>query len=190
MDRNGKMQYFMTVDLPVELPDLPRIGVCFRLAEPYVDARYTGLGPGENYSDRKAGCIFGCFQSPIHEMYENYVVPQEHACRTGVQQVTFSGRAPTPAPVSFTASAHDSMSFTASYFDSYQITSAAHINDLIQPSLPHKEQVCVCLDYAQSGIGTRSCGPGTREQYLLYPGTYRFGFTIHFDQETSSLMQE
>jgi len=183
MERTGKMRYFMTVDLPVELPDLPRIGVCFRLAESYVDVRYMGLGPGENYSDRKAGCIFGCFQSPIHDMYENYVVPQEHGCRTGVQQVTFSGRAPTP--LSFTASAHDQMSFTASYFDSHQITSAAHINDLNQPSVPHKEQVYVCLDYAQSGIGTRSCGPGTREDYLLYPGTYRFGFTIDFDRETS-----
>mmetsp|Transcript_14918 Transcript_14918/g.21779 ORF Transcript_14918/g.21779 Transcript_14918/m.21779 type:complete len:324 (-) Transcript_14918:1270-2241(-) len=185
LGRNGKLLYSMSTNLPASLPDMPRFGVCFRLAKGYENIEYVGNGPNENYSDRKSGSFFGRYHTTVSNMYQNYVVPQEHGCRTGVKKVVFSGKSSCDsskngelALVRF-SSYSEPFSFTASHFDCWHLTDCAHINEL------EKSRVFVCLDYAQSGLGTRSCGPRTRDEYLLFPGMYSLAFNMEFLQKVS-----
>jgi hypothetical protein len=38
--------------------------------------------------------------------------------------------------------------------------------------------VYVCLDQLQSGLGGASCGPGTLDRHLAWPGDHTFSITL------------
>jgi beta-galactosidase len=65
-------------------PNVPRIGVRFRLPAAMNTVQYFGRGPEENYWDRKAGTLVGLYRSTADQMYFPYVRPQEngHHCDT------------------------------------------------------------------------------------------------------------
>ena len=65
-------------------PNVPRIGVRFRLPATMNMVHYFGRGPEENYWDRKAGTLVGLYQAKADDLYFPYVRPQEngHHCDT------------------------------------------------------------------------------------------------------------
>ena len=42
---------------------------------------YHGLGPDENYPDRKAAAVLAAHQAHLYEMHTPYVVPSENGLR-------------------------------------------------------------------------------------------------------------
>ena len=52
---------------------------------------WFGDGPHECYPDRRAAATVGRHQSSVDDMYEDYVVPQEHGHRTGVRWLALTG---------------------------------------------------------------------------------------------------
>lgn len=158
-----------TFDVPEDLSDLPRLGVVIKLPENFDQVEYFGLGPYENYIDRQTGVWFDQFKDSIDNMYTPYILPQENGARckanwTALRDADGNG---------LMIIAPKTMQFTASRFSAQQMYKAKHTNEL-----KSEGYIYLYLDYAQRGLGTRSCGPDTMDKYKLSSGTFRFNFIL------------
>ena len=61
----------------------------------------------------------------------------------------------------------------ASHYTQEELTRKAH-NYELEPC----GSTVLCLDYAQNGIGSESCGPRLLEQYRLDDATFNFGLRL------------
>ena len=158
-----------TFEVPPELSDLPRLGVVLNLPETFSQVEYFGLGPYENYIDRQAGVWFDQFKDCVDNMYVPYIMPQENGSRCRVSWTALRNDEGNGLLVI----APERMQFTVSRFSARQIYAAKHTNEL-KP----EDRVYLYLDYAQRGLGTRSCGPDTMDKYKLNSGSFRFNFIL------------
>ena len=72
-------------------PDLPALGLSFQL-DPRLDrVAYYGLGPDENYADRRRGALLGWHHYLVKDGWTRYEKPQESGNRTGVQVLRVTG---------------------------------------------------------------------------------------------------
>ena len=67
-----------------DTPEIPRIGMRFRLPRQFHQVTYQGRGPEENYDDRKHGTHIGVYQTTAEELYYPYIRPQENGHHTDV----------------------------------------------------------------------------------------------------------
>lgn len=158
-----------TFIVPAELDDLPRLGVVMELPDSMDQVEWYGLGPHENYIDRKAGAWMGRFKSTVDEMYVPYILPQENGNRTGVRWASLTGSDGSGLLIA----APDTMEFSVSRFSTAQMFRARHTNEL-EP----EGRIFLHLDYRQRGLGTASCGPDTLDKYKIKSGKYSFRYIL------------
>ncbi len=152
-----------------DIPDvLPRIGVCFELANDYTDASWYGRGADENYCDRKAHCPIGLYSLAIRDMNFFYDVPQECGTRTETRFVKIEG-----GDKSLSVVAADPFDFSCHDFTLADLESARHRNEL-----KRTEEKYLYIDYKMRGIGSHSCGPNPEECYELHPHAFRMVFGL------------
>jgi beta-galactosidase len=137
--------------------DLPRIGLLFALAPGLEDLSWLGLGPRENYPDRKASVWQAVHHSTVTEQYVPYVMPQEHGLKCDTEWISLGNKGTT-----LKIKSAKPLAFSASHFHSQDLTDAKHTIDL-QP----RQETLLSLDAAHRGIGTASCGPDTYPQYKV-----------------------
>ena len=70
------------------LPELPVLGMNFRLLAEFNSFSWYGMGPDENYIDRCEGAKLGIYKSTPIDNLSKYLVPQECGNRTGTRWVT------------------------------------------------------------------------------------------------------
>ncbi len=152
-----------------DLPEaLPRMGVCFKLAEDYTDTVWYGRGEDENYCDRKAHCPVGLYSLPIKDMNFVYDVPQECGTRTETRFATVVGK-----DKSLSVIGADQFDFSCHDFTLKNLETARHRNELVRT--PEKY---LYIDYKMRGLGSHSCGPNPEEQYELRPHAFRLVFAL------------
>jgi hypothetical protein len=148
-----------------ELPQLPRIGHVMVLAPPFDRLSWYGRGPHETYADRQDGARVGLWSGTVREQYFPYILPQEHGNKTGVRWVALANEAgaglmalaePGTAGRWLEASAH--------HYSAADLGAARHTHELVW-----RDEVYLSLDYAQSGLGNGSCGPGVLPPYQVTP---------------------
>ncbi len=149
----------------VEVPFLPRVGLQMTLFGEYERFTWYGRGPHESYSDRKAGARVGVYDGTVDEQYVPYIVPEENGNKTDVMWVSLTdeegaGLLAVGAPV---------LEVSAHHYTTEDLTVATHTYEL-----ERREDITLNLDYAQSGLGSASCGPGRLEQYQLRPQELRY----------------
>ena len=81
----GKVDVRMVYDPVKELGDMPEFGMLMKLDADYGRVRFFGLGPEENYIDRREGARLGLWEYTAEENYTPYLLPQECGNRTGVR---------------------------------------------------------------------------------------------------------
>jgi beta-galactosidase len=64
-------------------------------------------------------------------------------------------------------------SFQTSVYTQEELTKKAHNYELQE-----SPYTVLCLDYAQSGIGSNSCGPQLQEKYRLNQEQFEFSFRL------------
>lgn len=98
-------------------------------------------------------------QSSVDDLQVPYVLPQENGNRCDTRWLELAGagrglRIEGDAPFEFTASHHSAA----------QLWEAAHTVDL-----ERRPETFLCIDAAQRGLGTATCGPDTLERYRIDP---------------------
>jgi beta-galactosidase len=158
-----------TVTADKSLPDLPRVGVTLTLVPALRYLTWFGRGPHESHRDRKRSATVGLYSGTVAEQYVPYIMPQEHGNKTDVRWLTLEER----GQRGLLFAGKELLECSASHFTADDLFRAHHTIDL-EP----RPEVIVNLDYAQRGVGTRSCGPDTLDEYLIQPGEFRFTYRI------------
>jgi beta-galactosidase len=151
------------------LPPLPRMGVTMTLPAGFEQFTWYGRGPHENYVDRKAGAAVGVYRSTVDEQYVPYIMPQENGNKTDVRWLVLEN----DAGAGLLASGMQCMEVSASHYTADDLYKAFHTNEL-----QRRDETILNLDYKQCGLGGGSCGPMTRPEYLLQPGSYTLTFRL------------
>jgi len=90
VDGRGVISVNYTLDAASQLPNIPRVGMQMGIHQKNDQIKWYGLGPLENYVDRRYGFDAAVYQQPIASFMEPYVVPQENANRTDVRWMYLS----------------------------------------------------------------------------------------------------
>ena len=155
---SGEVQIDAHVLPAAGLPYLPRIGLQMALPGGYEQLTWYGRGPHECYSDRQEGARVGVYGGTVAEQYVPYIVPEENGNKTDVRWAALSGL----DGVGLLAVGSPALSVSAHHFTPEDLTAARHTFEL-KP----RPEIILNLDYAQSGLGSASCGPGRLEKYQL-----------------------
>ena len=170
-------------------PPVPRIGVTFTIPKNLTNVVWYGLGPWENYSDRRTAALLdvwkasvglvrglanedGCIDYPELRLNpDNYIEPGEQGYRTGCRWIAFgdgAGRTVTitalGAPVGFNA---------------WPYPQAALEKVKHQWSIAEGDAITVNVDAVQMGVGgDNSWGARPHDGNMTGPGTYRLSFLV------------
>ena len=131
---------------------------------------YSGIGPVESYIDKRNAGYHGVFQTAVEDMHEDYLRPQENGSHTDCDYVKLSGKDQCIYAVS-----GQTFSFNASVYTQEELTSKAHSYEL-----ENCGSTVLCLDYAQNGIGSNSCGPELSKKYRLDQENFEFDIKLVF----------
>jgi beta-galactosidase len=149
--------------------DLPRIGIELHLDTSLENLRYFGLGAEETYPDRKTGAMLGVYTSTVTQQYFPYIMPQETGHHEQTRWLELTNQ--TGAGLRF--SSETPFGFNALHYTTHDLYKALHTSDLTP-----RAEVILHLDAAMRGLGTGSCGPDTREAYLVRGGWHRLVFEV------------
>lgn len=169
----GEITVTMQVKKNMEFPQLPRFGLRLFLKEEYEGLKFYGLGPHESYVDRHRSCSHGLYETTVAEQHEDYLRPQENGSHTDCDYMMIETEDRT-----FVAAAPEPFAFNVSYYTQEELTEKAHNFELEKSG-----NTVVCLDYAQNGIGSNSCGPELRKEYRLDQETFKFEMKLLFGKE-------
>ncbi|MGN1014703.1 MAG: glycoside hydrolase family 2 TIM barrel-domain containing protein, partial [Butyricicoccus sp.] len=147
-----------------EFPYLPRFGLRLFLPKEMNTVEYFGIGPMESYVDKRHAGSHGKYVCSVEDMHEDYLRPQENGSHCDCDYVRLRGETCGLAAVSPTTFA-----FNASIYTQEELTEKAHNYELVPCG-----STVLCLDYAQSGVGSQSCGPELMQQYQLNETEFEF----------------
>ena len=171
--RTGEISVKMHVKKDREFPQLPRFGIRLFLRGEYENLKFYGLGPHESYRDKCRSCSHGLYDTTVEKQHEDYICPQENGSHTDCDYLMLEKENQTVTAVSSRP-----FSFNVSYYSQEELTRKAHNFELEKSG-----STIVCLDYAQNGIGSNSCGPELRKEYQFTEETFTFDMKFLFGKE-------
>lgn len=171
VDGKGAVTWDMTVRRNPSLPWLPRFGLRLFLPGAMKQVSYTGYGPYESYVDKHQASWYGCFETTVAELFENYVRPQENGSHTGCTRLELAG-----GGMSLTVTGD--FSFNASAYTQEELAQKAH-NFELKPC----GDTVLCIDAAQSGVGSHSCGPELLPIYRLDAEEFSFSGRLALSEQ-------
>ena len=166
--RCGAVRVDMKVRRGAGFPELPRFGLRLFLDEAMDQVVYCGLGPQESYPDKRRASSYGRYTATVAELHEDYIRPQENGSHDDCDYVVMAN-----GQRSITAVSRTAFSFNASPYTQEELTNTKHNVELVASG-----DTVWCLDYAQNGIGSNSCGPEVLEKYQLNAPEFRFELTL------------
>lgn len=166
-------QAVLTVEVEVllddSLPPMPRIGLQAAVPAPRSNEQermrvtWQGLGPFENYPDRKAAARFGEHSLSIADMQTHYIFPTDNGLRSDCKQLDISG-----------LRVNGQFCFSVSEYGQAQLDTAKHTSDLMP-----QDCVFVYIDHAHMGVGgDDSWSPSTHKAFLIEEKCYRYSVTF------------
>ncbi|MBO4345166.1 MAG: DUF4981 domain-containing protein, partial [Victivallales bacterium] len=150
-----------------EMPHIPRMGILFKAPKTFCRAEWFGLGPGEAYVDSTMAQRVGFYKMSVKDMWTDYIMPQENGNRHDVRRMSLCNL----KTAGFLAKGDRTFDFSVHPCTLENLTEAKHPQDIVED-----DYMNVYMDFAQSGLGTNSCGPLPAEKYLLRHGDYSFSF--------------
>ena len=151
------------------LPHLPRIGATLTLPADMRSCEWYGFGPYDTYPDRCRSGRLGIFSADAAEPISYYVKPQE--CGAKMNTVYMCQRNSDGDGIAVFGQVPYTMS--ALPFTSGELAAMRHT-----PNTDDIDHIILTVDYAQNGLGNRSCGPDVLPKYRLLPETVRFVYTL------------
>ncbi len=165
---DGAVKIDMDVKRDPEFPELPRFGLRLFIPNEFNKVRYSGYGPYESYIDKHRSCFYGNYTGKVSDMHEDYLRPQENSSHYSCDIVYISGK-----NTGITAVSDIPFCFNVSEFTQEELTNKKHNFELSKCG-----STVLCLDYAQNGIGSASCGPRLQKKYRFIENNFRFRIKI------------
>ncbi len=165
---DGHLDVRLDVTRTPEFPFLPRFGLRLFLPKSMTEVTYCGIGPNESYADKRQSGWHGRFETSVRALHEDYIRPQENGAHDDCDYVIVENDSLSFAVAAVSAIAgksavqKDTFSFQISEYTQEELTAKAH-----NYQLEKSPYTVLCLDYAQSGVGSGSCGPELLEKYRL-----------------------
>lgn len=171
---DGSIDYsvnFIPTDHLVSIKDvhLPRLGSSLQFNPNLTNIQFFGLGPQENYIDKKESVYMGLFAGKVEDLHEDYIRPQENGAHMDTKLLALYNDMGNGIIIC----SQSGFMFNAHHYSDKNLTFATHTNELEYDGIIH-----VNIDYAQGGLGSNSCGPCALEEYKLYPKTCSLNYTI------------
>ena len=178
IDGTGRVNMTMNCKRNMEMPYLPRFGVRLFLPKAMDQVEYFGMGPSESYRDKHRASSLGRYVTTARRNHEDYIRPQENGSHFACDYVRVTGE----DGAELLAFGESPFSFNVSPYTQEELTRKAHNWELAEA-----DSTVLCLDYAQSGLGSNSCGPKLEPAYQfseerfrvvlnLVPGSFNKGF--------------
>jgi beta-galactosidase len=166
------------------VPEIPRMGMQMQIPEEFMNLKWYGRGPHENYVDRKTSADVGLYESTVDDQYVPYIRPQENGYKTDTRWLTLtdengSGILVTGNPlICFAAlkNVHDDFESPGKLSQYRKDAKSAnkHTND-VKP----RELVNLNVDLGQMGVGgDDSWGAIIHPQYRLLAKKYEYSFRL------------
>lgn len=86
IDGAGHIDIDFTLTPSSGLPDIPEIGIMFKMDGAYDTITWYGKGPHESYWDRQLGAKLGIYTGKVQEQFVPYLRPQECGNKTEVRE--------------------------------------------------------------------------------------------------------
>jgi beta-galactosidase len=164
VNNSGTVKIDIDVLLNEKLPPLPRVGVSLAIAKQHkLQVKWLGLGPFENYPDRKSAARFGEYNVSLDTLHTPYIFPTDNGLRSDCQLLEIGE-----------LQVHGRFLFAASVYSQNQLGAAKHTNELVADDVVH-----VHVDHQHMGVGgDDSWSPSTHKEYLLEQKRYSYSLTL------------
>ena len=188
---------------PTGSPELPRIGMCFRLPLQYRNVAYLGRGPEENYADRNHGTRVGLYRTVVDDLYYPYIRPQENGHHTDVSWLKLSDDADNNILImadsvfEFNALRNSVQDFDGEdavgcpyQWNNYSATTVANHNESKAHNILRRQThtvdvtardfVEICIDHKMQGLGGYDSWGAMPDKQFLLPSdkAYSYSFVI------------
>ncbi|MEJ4042821.1 beta-galactosidase [Erwinia sp. SLM-02] len=162
-DGEGKVKIDVEVEIAAGQPEPARIGLRCQLAEIAEHAEWLGLGPHENYPDRRLAAEFSRWQLPLAELSTPYVFPGENGLRGGTRVLEYGG-----------------LKVEGDFHFSLSRHSVEQLRDTSHRHLLRDEPGCwMILDGYHMGVGgDDSWSPSVSPDFLLSARQYQYQLTL------------
>lgn len=167
--QDGKVNVDYNLEKDNNAPFLPRFGLLITLPSTYEQINYYGNGPMSSYQDKGIATYLDMFETTVTNNGDVHIKPQEAGShnQTTIMNITNNEH-------TLTITSEDTFSFNASHYSLNQLTEAKHVDEL-----EIENNTYLYVDYAQSGIGSNSCGPELNEEYRLNNKKITFNFDLN-----------
>ena len=176
------------------VPEIPRMGMQLQLPEEFMNLKWFGRGPHENYSDRKTSAFVDLYESTADDQYVPYIRPQENGYKTDARWLTLTddngtGILVSGIPlISFAAlkNVHDDFESPGRLSQYRKDAKSANTHTIdVKP----RDLVNLNVDLGQMGVGgDDSWGAMIHPQYRLLEKKYEYSFRIRpVDREDNVL---
>ena len=157
---HGRVKVDMEWDGKEGLPDMEAFGLSLRLPKELCNVCYYGLGPRENYQDRKHGAVLANHRYTAQENLTPYLQPQECGSREGVRSLCVTDAKGRGLSVEMVDAP---LSISVLPYSVYDLMAARHQDELAAPSYTYLD-VAAC----RKGVGgDNSWGAPVHPEYHL-----------------------
>ena len=161
VSEDGRVDIHLHGKRNMEMPFLPRFGLEIKMPEKVQQIEYFGFGPQESYRDKHHGAKKGIYLTTPASNHEDYIKPQENGSHYACDYVKAQG--------GFAAYSETPFSMNVSPYTAMELTRKMHNYELEKSGY-----TVLSLDYAQSGVGSNSCGPELLKQYRMDEEAFTF----------------
>ena len=166
---DGKVLFDNTVTPYGNLPTLLRIGASTELSHDFDHVLWYGFGPNESYPDRSSAGRIGLYTEKSGDPLQYYLMPQECGAKMNTAYMTLTNN----AGCGFAFIGARPYTMSALPHTPEELEEMTHLSDTHA-----REKVVFTVDYAQAGLGNRSCGPDVLPQYRVAPDVARYAYTL------------
>jgi beta-galactosidase len=166
IDGQGELHVEIDIIVAADMPEPARIGLSCQLAETATHASWLGLGPHENYPDRKLSARQGRWTLPLNELHTPYIFPTENGLRCDTRELRYGDNV-------WRGDFH----FGLSRYSQQQLQSTSH-----QHLLREEAGCWLNLDAFHMGVGgDDSWSPSVSPEFLLPTRRLRYAFSWRRD---------
>ncbi len=152
---------------------IAKMGFRFPFSPSYQTVSYRGLGPWDNYVDRKKSTFLSDFNNlPLNAMYTPYTEPQSSGNRMEISSLKLFSNESIAVEI---LPSHDQNVFNMSVSPwTEQEIACSKFRD----RLPSSTHTYVNVDAFQMALGGASCGPPPLARYITHARPLHLGFVI------------